>query len=201
MKVGSFQNPRTKITMRITMRISMRITIGDWRTRTQPPAPPRTCGTPGRFQLYDVDALHGCLRRVAPAASACRFVLFRPATGWVGQRTASEREGGDLGTPTLIRLNIVPARKKLQRPPGVCMLMHARAQTKTRGNPDCTRSVRSTQAAAVMVLLDASAIARNFGSDLIFASSRCAARSHSDLGGYADGAAATFRCSRVPRSG
>jgi hypothetical protein len=38
------------------------------------------------------------------------------------------------------------------------------------------------QQATVMVLLDASAIARNVGRDLVFASSRRAACSHSDLG-------------------
>lgn len=32
--------------------------------RTPPPAPPRKSGTPSRLQLYDVDALHGCLRRI-----------------------------------------------------------------------------------------------------------------------------------------
>ena len=76
----------------------------------------------------------------------------------------------------------------------------SRAQTKTRGNPDRgTRvpAVHSTHQAAacmlpvrfnlllqatVMVLLDASAIARNVGRDLVFAASRRAACSHSDLG-------------------
>ena len=38
------------------------------------------------------------------------------------------------------------------------------------------------QQATVMVLLDASAIARNVGRDLVFAASRRAACSHSDLG-------------------
>jgi hypothetical protein len=74
----------------------------------------------------------------------------------------------------------------------------SQAQRKTRGNPDRgTRvsAVHSThpaaalhapcviqQQATVMVLLDASAIARNVGRDLVFAASRRAACSHSDLG-------------------
>jgi len=75
----------------------------------------------------------------------------------------------------------------------------SRAQRKTRGIPDQgTRvpAVDSTHPAAssrhapcaiqqqdtVMVLLDASAIARNVGRDLVFAANRRAACSHSDLG-------------------
>jgi len=38
-----------------------------------------------------------------------------------------------------------------------------------------------------MLLLDASTIAKNVGRRLLFAGSRRAARSHSDLGGCADG--------------
>ena len=33
----------------------------------------------------------------------------------------------------------------MHRPPGVCMLMHARARTKTRGNPDRGTRVPATK--------------------------------------------------------
>jgi hypothetical protein len=53
---------------------------------------------------------------------------------------------------------------------------HARASRAPHCQPPpCTRSVRSTQPATVMSLLDASAIARNVGRDQVFAASRRAA--------------------------
>jgi hypothetical protein len=80
--------------------------------------------------------------------------------------------------------------------------LHARARTKTRGNPDQgTLSLsptpgrlpppRETAAdlARVMLLLDASTIARNVGRHLVFAASRRTEHSHSYLGGCADGVA------------
>ena len=81
---------------------------------------------------------------------------------------------------------------------------HARARTKTRGNPEprhtrasnkvlrsASMAVHLTAAdlARVMLLLDASTIARNVGRHLVFAASRRAVCSHSDLGGCADGSA------------
>ena len=80
---------------------------------------------------------------------------------------------------------------------------HARARTKTRGNPEPrhTRAsnklrcasmavhLTASDLARVMLLLDASTIARNVGLHLVFAASRHAVCSHSDLGGCADGSA------------
>ena len=81
---------------------------------------------------------------------------------------------------------------------------HARARTKTCGNPEprhtrasnkvlqsALMAVHLTAAdlARVMLLLDASTIAKNVGRHLVFAASRRAVCSHSDLGGCADGSA------------
>ena len=82
---------------------------------------------------------------------------------------------------------------------------HARARTKTRGNPEprhtrasnkvlrwASMAVHLTAAdlARVMLLLDASTIARTVGRHLVFAASRRAVCSHSYLGGgCADGSA------------
>jgi hypothetical protein len=63
------------------------------RLGTQPPAHPRKCGTPGRFQLYDVDALHGCLRRTR------RFV---------GQRTRNGHDGNVHGIAGVEGLQVQP---------------------------------------------------------------------------------------------
>jgi|688.fasta_scaffold528527_2 hypothetical protein len=49
------------------------------------------------------------------------------------------------------------------------------------------RGTTAADLARVMLLLDASTIAKNVGRRLLFAGSRRAARSHSDLGGCADG--------------
>ena len=49
------------------------------------------------------------------------------------------------------------------------------------------RGTTAADLARVMLLLDASTIAKNVGRRLLFAGSRRAARSHSDLGGRADG--------------
>ena len=90
--------------------------------------------------------------------------------------------------------------------------LHARARTKTRGNPDRdTLSLsptpgrlppsRETAAdlACVMLLLDASTIARNVGRHLVFAASRSAEHSHSDLVGCADGIADALPAQQTAR--
>ncbi len=81
---------------------------------------------------------------------------------------------------------------------------HTKARTKTRGNPEPRHTRASNKVlrsgsmavhltaadlARVMLLLDASTIARNVGCHLVFAESRRAVCSHSDLGGCADDSA------------
>ena len=42
------------------------------------------------------------------------------------------------------RRSVKEERVQMHRPPGVCMLMHARVRTKTRGNPDRGTRVHTT---------------------------------------------------------
>ena len=72
-----------------------------------------------------------------------------------------------------------------------------RTQTKTRVNPDPRET--AADLARVMLLLDASTIARNVGLHLLFTSSRHAEHSHSDLGGCADGVADTLPALQTAR--
>ena len=74
---------------------------------------------------------------------------------------------------------------------------HARERTKTRGNPDPRET--AADLARVMLLLDASTIARNAGHHLLFAASRHAEHSHSDLGGCADCVADTLLALQTAR--
>ena len=86
----------------------------------------RCCGTRVRARAFDrasFDARAGPVR--------CRRAVPRSSDG----STVAAHEESECCWEEAVcveRTELV----QLQRPPNVCMLVHARAQTKTRGNPD-----------------------------------------------------------------